>query len=203
MAQLTENVTTWLESTVQSSDLHRHKIEVYPLDQRLADKTCGQALTYSLVSEQIQRQNTVKIQCPDQSGWQLFVSAKISQQVPAVAVSRQLAAGSYLSSDVLNSTETDLLQSRGALVSDIELVVGARTKKSLNVGQILRLNDLCLVCKGDVVTIVGLSNGLSVTTKATALQDGSLGDNVKVQNLQSKRVLTAQITAVKRVEIKL
>jgi len=108
-----------------------------------------------------------------------------------------------LSSDMLLQTETELLQSRGALVNEAQLIVGARTKRALNAGQILTQNDLCLVCKGDVVTIAGVSNGLSVTTQATALQDGTLGDDVKVQNLLSKRVVTAQITAVKRVEIKL
>lgn len=203
MADLTDNAAQWLESQAANSALNQLKIQVYPLDVRLADKSCEQQLIFSLVGEQLQRQNTVKVQCPDESGWQLFISAKVSQMVTAVAVTRQLAAGSYLTSEMLTQTETELLQSRGPLVSDTDLVVGARTKKTLNAGQILTQNDLCLVCKGDVVTIVGVSTGLSVTTQATALQDGALGADVKVQNLQSKRVLTAQITAVKRVEIKL
>ncbi len=203
MADLTLYTTQWLEQQTPDSGLNQLKIQVYPLDNRLADKTCEQSLQFALVSEQLQRQNTVKVQCPDSGGWQLFLPAKVSQFVDAVAVTRQLAAGSYLSSDMLTQTETELSQSRGALVPEVELIVGARTKRTLNAGQILTQNDLCLVCKGDVVTIAGVSNGLSVTTQATALQDGTLGDDVKVQNLQSKRVVTAQITAVKRVEIKL
>jgi flagella basal body P-ring formation protein FlgA len=203
MADLTENAAEWLETQASASALNQLKIQVYPLDARLADKSCEQPLTFSLVGERLQRQNTVKVQCSDQTGWQLFISAKVSQFVTAVAVTRQLAAGSYLTSEMLTQTETELLQSRGPLVSEVQLIVGAKTKKALNAGQILTQNDLCLVCKGDVVTIVGVSTGLSVTTQATALQDGALGADVKVQNLQSKRVLTAQITAVKRVEIKL
>jgi flagella basal body P-ring formation protein FlgA len=203
MADLTENATKWLELQASAPASDKLRIQVYPLDPRLADKHCEQLLEFSLVGEQLQRQNTVKVQCPDQSGWQLFLSAKVSQLVTAVAVTRQLAAGSYLSGDMLAQTETELLRSRGPLVSEVQLVVGGRTKKALNAGHILTQNDLCLVCKGDVVTIIGVSTGLSVTTQATALQDGALGDDVKVQNLQSKRILTAQITAVKRVEIKL
>lgn len=203
MADLTGDAAKWLESQASAAASNQLKIQVYPLDARLADKNCDQPLNYSLVGGQLLRQNTVKIQCTDQSGWQLFVSAKVSQLVTAVAVTRQLATGSYLSKELLTQTETELLQSRGALISDAQLVVGARTRKALNAGQILTQNDLCLVCKGDVVTIIGVSNGLSVTTQGTALQDGTLGDDVKVQNLKSKRVLTAQITAVKRVEIKL
>jgi flagella basal body P-ring formation protein FlgA len=203
MADLTENAAEWLKAQASVSALNQLKIQVYPLDARLTDKSCEQPLTFSLVGERLQRQNTVKVQCSGQTGWQLFISAKVSQFVTAVAVTRQLAAGSYLTSEMLTQTETELLQSRGPLVSEVQLIVGAKTKKTLNAGQILTQNDLCLVCKGDVVTIVGVSTGLSVTTQATALQDGALGADVKVQNLQSKRVLTAQITAVKRVEIKL
>lgn len=203
MLDLTDSAAKWLESQASNSALNQLKIQVYPLDARLANKSCEQPLIFSLVGEQLQRQNTVKVQCSDETGWQLFISAKVSQLVTAVAVTRQLAAGSYLTGEMLIQTETELLQSRGPLVSEAQLVVGARTKKTLNAGQILTQNDLCLVCKGDVVTIVGVSTGLSVTTQATALQDGALGADVKVQNLQSKRVLTAQITAVKRVEIKL
>jgi flagellar basal body P-ring formation protein FlgA len=203
MSDLTTHTTTWLEQQAPDPSVNKLKIQVYPLDNRLPDKNCEQSLQTSLVNVQLQRQNTVRIQCPDTGGWQLFVSVKVSQLVNAVAVTRQLAAGSYLSNDLLVQTETDLLQSRGALVKEAQLIVGARTKKALNSGQIITQNDLCLVCKGDVVTIAGVSNGLSVTTQATALQDGTLGDEVRVQNLQSKRVVTAQITAVKRVEIKL
>ena len=104
---------------------------------------------------------------------------------------------------MIKTADIDLLQSRGKTVSAPEHIIGARSKKALNAGQIVTQSDLCLVCKGDVVTIAGVSNGLSVTTQATALQDGTLGDDVRVQNLQSKRIVTAQITAVKRVEIKL
>jgi len=203
MAELTVQATQWLETQIPDSESNRRKIQIYPLDSRLVDKNCEQSLLLSLVGEQLQRQNTVRIQCPDSAGWQLFVPAKVSQFVNAVAVTRQLAAGSYLSTDMLQQTETELLQSRGALVNEAQLIVGARTKRALNAGQILTQNDLCLVCKGDVVTISGVANGLSVTTQATALQDGTLGDDVRVQNLQSKRVVSAQITAVKRVEIKL
>jgi len=203
MSDLTTYTTNWLEQQAPDQSVNKLKIQVHPLDSRLADRNCEQSLQMSLVNVQLQRQNTVRIQCPDTGGWQLFVSAKVSQLVNAVAVTRQLAAGSYLSNDLLVETETELLQSRGTLVNDAQFIVGARTKKALNSGQIITQNDLCLVCKGDVVTIAGVSNGLSVTTQATALQDGTLGDDVRVQNLQSKRVVTAQITAVKRVEIKL
>lgn len=203
MSDLTNYATNWLEQKTSDTRAEKLKIQVYPLDNRLADKDCLQPLQLSLVNEQLQRQNTVRIHCPDANGWQLFVPARVSVQINAVAVSRQLPTGSYLSSDMLVQTETELLQSRGALISEAQLIVGARTKRALNAGQILTQSDLCLVCKGDVVTIAGVSNGLSVTTQAIALQDGTLGDGVKVQNLQSKRVVTAQITAVKRVEIKL
>ena len=201
--QLTEMTHDWLATQLTETAAIEQKIVVHPLDARLPEKHCDSALTFELIGNQVQRQNTVKLQCPDAQPWQLFLSVKISQLVQAVVSTRQLPAGSFLTSDMLALEHVDLLQSRGALVQDPQQIIGARTKRSLNSGQILVHTELCLVCKGDIVTIEGVSSALSVTTKATALQDGTLGDDIRVQNLQSKRIVTAQITAVKRVEIKL
>jgi flagella basal body P-ring formation protein FlgA len=83
------------------------------------------------------------------------------------------------------------------------MVIGARTKRSLNIGQIITNADLCLVCKGDIVTIEGISDSLVVSAAGKALADGALGDNVRVQNLQSGRTIVASVSAIKKVAIKL
>jgi len=134
MSDLTNYTANWLEQQKFDSSHGQLKIQVHPLDVRLADKTCDQPLQLSLVNGQLQRQNTVRIYCSDLNGWQLFVPAKIGVYVNAVAVSRQLPAGSFLSSDMLVQTDTELLQSRGAIIDEPLLIVGARTKRALNAG---------------------------------------------------------------------
>ncbi len=203
MADIAEQSTAWLSLQLSQSDSSQQDVLVHPLDARLAAKTCEQPLQFSLVSTKVQRQNTIRVLCTDSPGWQLFLSARVSQLIQAVTASRQIPAGTVISSDMLSLGSAESSQTRASLVQDPALIVGARAKRSLNQGQILNQTDLCLVCKGDVVTIEGISTGLTVTTQATALQDGTLGEAVRVQNNGSNRVIKAEIVAVKRVVIKL
>ncbi len=203
MADITEQSTRWLSQQLSQSDSVRQDITLHPLDGRLAAKTCELPLEFSLVAGKVQRQNTIRVLCADSPGWQLFLSARVSQLISAVTASRQIPAGTVISPDMLSLGSAESSQTRASLVQDPALIVGARAKRSLNQGQILNQTDLCLVCKGDVVTIEGISTGLTVTTQATALQDGTLGEAVRVQNNVSNRVIKAEIVAVKRVAIKL
>lgn len=203
MTELSAQASGWLQQEVQTMEYGQLQLELYPLDTRLANKECETALTFSLVTPKIQRQNTVRIQCSDSNSWQLFVPVRMTQLITAVMSSQKIPAGSYITAEMLKTADIDLLQSRGKTVSAPEQIIGARSKKALNAGQIVTQSDLCLVCKGDIVTIEGISSTLTVSTQAIALQDGAFGDTVRLQNVQSQRIVSAVITAVKKAEIKL
>ncbi len=204
MAELSAQASEWLQQQLQQMEHGQMQAELYPLDNRLADKSCDSAPQFSLVTPKLQRQNTVRISCADEgNSWQLFVPLRLRQQISTVVSTQKIAAGSYLTAEMLTMADIDVLQSRGMPVTNLQLVIGARSKKALNAGQMLSQADLCLVCKGDVVTIEGISSTLSVSTQATALQDGSFGDTVRLQNNQSQKVISAVVTAVKKAEIKL
>jgi flagella basal body P-ring formation protein FlgA len=198
-ADLTNAAQQWLQQ--QSAD--QVQIRVHPLDARMKARECDAPLQFSMVNPKIQSQNSIKVLCSGTNGWQLYLSARASQLVEVVVATRQLAPGSVLSMDMVQLENRDQLFSRGATISNPDIVEGARTKRALNPGQILTLRDLCLVCKGDMVTIEGISGTLIVATSGKALSDGSLGDNIEVQNLNSGRKVQANVTAVKKVAINL
>jgi flagella basal body P-ring formation protein FlgA len=202
-AQLSSQANAWLETRLAEQGTENAKVIMYPVDQRIASKFCELPLEFSLVNQSIQTQNSIRVQCPDQSGWQVYLSAKVSKMVMALVSNRQLAAGSLITEDAIYAQEREQSQARGVLLQDPAMVIGARTKRSLNIGQIITNADLCLVCKGDIVTIEGISDSLVVSTAGKALNDGALGDNVRVQNLQSGRTIVASVSAIKKVAIKL
>ena len=82
------------------------------------------------------------------------------------------------------------------------LIVGSRNKRSLSVGQIISLQDLCLVCRGDIVTIQISNSGLSVSASGVAQQDGTFGDTVTVKNQQSGRNVQTEVVGVNQVKVK-
>jgi len=199
-AQISQAGQDWLNQQLDDSSV---QAKVYPLDNRLANRYCTQPLQFSLVSPRIQTQNSIRVLCDGPAGWQLYLSAKVSKMLEVAVSERQLAAGTVLSIDMFRIELRDQLLSRGAVVQDPAIINGARSKRSLSVGQVVTMQDLCLVCKGDLVTIEGISGTLIVATAGKALSDGSLGENIQVQNLNSGRTVQASVTAVKKVAIQL
>jgi flagella basal body P-ring formation protein FlgA len=62
---------------------------------------------------------------------------------------------------------------------------------------------LCFVCKGDKVTIMAVSVGLSLKVSGIAQQDGNLGDTIRVQNASSKKIVSATVSSTREVSIQI
>lgn len=198
-AQLTAATSDWLKQQDQvPAGTHS---QISALDSRLPDKECDQPLQFSFAGP-VNNQATVHIRCASPKPWQLFVSARFSEQTEAVISVRNITLGSLITADMLTMGQADLRLARGSLIKEPASVIGARVKRSLSAGQVVTLQDLCLVCKGDIVTISGLNNGLEVRTAGIAQMDGILGDQIRVSNRQSNRIVVAEVVAVKKVEIK-
>lgn len=197
---LTAAATRWLQHQLpQTSQLN---IDVTALDNRIGDKTCTEPLQFSLSQPVTQRQNTVKIRCSANNNWQLYLPVRIDETVQAIILQQNIATGSMITADMLVSEQRQRRFIRGNLVSDPAAVIGARAKRALSIGQVVTLQDLCLVCKGDVVTITANDNGLNVAATGIAQADGTLGDTIPVTNRQSGRDVSAQVIAVSQVKVK-
>ncbi len=60
---------------------------------------------------------------------------------------------------------------------------------------------VCVVCRNDSVLIQAISNGMNITTKGTALSDGSLGQQIRVKNDKSNRIIDAQVSGIGEVVV--
>lgn len=201
-AELTAAATNWLTEQLPADDIQNIKIEVNELDNRIGNKSCELPLTFNLAQAITQRQNTIQIRCNATDSWQLYLPVKIDEIVDAVILQQNITMGSLITADMLTTDKRERRFIRGSLVTNAEDVIGAKTKKALSIGQILTLQDLCLVCKGDVVTISISDNGISVAATGVAQSDGSLGDTIRIINQQSKRAINAEVIAVNVVKVK-
>ena len=199
--QLTELAEQWLQQQL-AADKSQRQLDINALDSRIGNKTCLQVPEFRLSQPAGQRQNTVVIRCNDNPGWQLYLPVRIDEIVQTLVLRQNIASDSVLTANMLESTTRQRRYIRGNLVTDARSVIGAKTKRALSMGQILTFQDLCLVCKGDVVTIAIDDKGLAVSVSGIATEDGSLGDVIPVQNRQSKRTIRAEVVGVNRVEIR-
>jgi flagella basal body P-ring formation protein FlgA len=105
--------------------------------------------------------------------------------------------GHALQADDVHELLCEVTDPRADYVRDCAEAIGMTAKRVLLPGDLLNRNwvaGVCLVRRGDVVRLVAQNGSISITVLARALQDGKLGDRIKVQNIDSDRALTAVVS---------
>ena len=123
-----------------------------------------------------------------------------------VTVLHPLKRGTIISDDDVVLRERDVGLITQGYMTAVELVVGQKLLRPMVTDQVLTLTHLeqaAVVRKGDQVVINARSGTLTVRMPGEALSDGGLSEQVRVKNLNSKRVIKARITGPGQVEVAL
>lgn len=167
------------------------------IDERLPLTRCEDALTISLPARmEIRRNTTVYLKCEGDKSWDLDLPVRVSIQKPYVTVAVPVAKGDILSEPMLTLAYQDQTLIRGDYLTDPTALIGVRSKRELKPGQPIRLTQVCVVCKGDQVTLSAENSSMQIKTMARALQDGSFGDMIRLVNTRSGRTVQGQVSAV-------
>ena len=167
------------------------------IDERLPLTRCEDALTISLPARmEIRRNTTVYLKCEGDKSWDLYLPVRVSIQKPYVTVAVPVAKGDILSEQMLTLAYQDQTLIRGDYLTDPTALIGVRSKRELKPGQPIRLTQVCVVCKGDQVTLSAENSSMQIKTMARALQDGSFGDMIRLVNTRSGRTVQGQVSAV-------
>ena len=197
-----EFAESFIKSQLLSTQNERVSIEVTKIDRRITVTQCEGNMSAELVgNKSLQRSATVRIRCSNANNWQLHVQAKIIRLVPVVVSSRPLSKGSLLTK---NNTRIEYMNRtllRSGYISDLSFVNMARLKRQLANKQMISTRDICLVCKGENVTITSSVGNLTVKTSGVALANGILGDKINVQNSKSKRIVSGIVQAAGIIQI--
>ncbi len=82
-------------------------------------------------------------------------------------------------------------------VVDLKSLVGMEVKRTLKEGTIIRKNAIAapiLVYKKELVTLTVETNQMRLTAQGQAMDDGAMGDVIRVMNLTSKKVISAVVS---------
>ncbi|WP_105254920.1 flagellar basal body P-ring formation chaperone FlgA [Pseudoalteromonas sp. T1lg75] len=178
------------------------QVKAIDLDARIGSRHCAQEPELSTASEPpFNRQVTVQLKCPEPALWTQYVHVRIDKLSPIVVANSHIARGQIIAATDVSTELRPQHFVRARYVEAPDLVIGSRSKRTIRQGLPINLNQLCMVCKGDSVTIVAKINGLTIKTSGEALEDGGLGENIRVRNRKSGRLLSAQVTAVETVAV--
>lgn len=172
------------------------------IDERIFATDCPEELYTSSSSYNGSASNiTVLVECPA-DGWRVYVPVRLTITVPMVTTANALSRGQIITERDVTISMVDLLRFRRQGFSSQGMVIGAKTQKNLQLGDVINHNDICVVCRNESVLIRAGSNGMNITTKGTALSDGNLGEQIKVKNERSNRIIDAQVIGMGEVAVR-
>ncbi len=184
------------------------KIQVVPVDPRITVQDCQQNLQFE---HPFPNQPAVRVRCA-QPVWQLFVNLNTGQataplnhaSAPAptlykVLVSKELLKrGTVITPAMFSYAEMPVAGMENQIISDANLLKNLELVRDLTPNTPLRSYDVknaVLVKRGQEVQVnAGEGQGFTITMRAEALQDGGLGEQIRLKNVESGRSLYGVIT---------
>jgi len=188
--------------------LQGRTVHVVPLDNRIVLQACQQKLQFE---QPFVNQPNVRVRCA-QPQWQLFVtlgngaapsSAKTDNPaaatlMKALVAKEVLKRGTIISPDMFMLTEMPASGMENQVIVDPQLLVNMELVRDLAPNAPLRTYDLkkaVMVKRGQEVQVTaGAGQGFLITMRAEALQEGALGEQIRLKNSESGRSLTAVVT---------
>lgn len=200
----------FLEFTVEdylatSQTEGRYEIEVNNLDPRLRMPLCDQQLGANLESPaQPIGRVTVRVRCDGSSPWTVFVPAQVHLYRNVVTMNRALKRDTIIGEGDVSLRERDVGMLKQGFLGELEQAVGQKVVRPTVVDQVLtpaHIENAELINKGDQVVITARTGGLAVRMPGEALSKGALAEQIRVRNLNSKRVVKARVTGPGQVEV--
>jgi flagella basal body P-ring formation protein FlgA len=193
----------YLTEQYPSTDAERVRISVARLDPRIKIKPCKIPLTANIPEKNSAINVNIKISCDESISWKIYLSAKVEITKAVLIATSTISKGDKLDNSNIELAYMPINRIRGDKLTDINIVFGAKAKKRIAKGRTLSKRSFCLVCKGDVVTIIASSNSFSIKTRGVALSSGNINEQIRVKNSRSNKIITPRVKALNQVVINL
>ncbi|GAD02715.1 flagellar basal body P-ring formation chaperone FlgA [Agarivorans albus] len=202
-SQLEKAAVDFVYSQITHDNGQKIELTANQLDERIAIPDCSTPYRYSLANGEVRRNTSVLVTCDEHANWRLYIPVRKQVLLAVVVAASPIQEGAALTNAQLTTNFLPENRLRGSYFTELELLVGAKLRRAMRKDQIITGRDICIICKGDAVTISANAGGLNVTTQGTALSSGTIGDTIRVRNNQSQRLVTGRVKAIGIVEVKL
>jgi flagella basal body P-ring formation protein FlgA len=192
-------------------------MQIAPLDWRLRIQPCQQSLQFE---QPFAGQASIKARCADPQ-WQMFLNLVQSNgqtdlnktAAPATSNKQQvlvakelLKRGTLINPSMFVKAEMPAPGMESQLLTDLKSLVNMELVRDLTPNTPLRSYDVkpaVLVKRGqEVIVTAGQGQGFQISLRAEALQDGGLGEQIRLKNSESGRSLSAVVTGPNEAKVR-
>jgi flagella basal body P-ring formation protein FlgA len=175
------------------------------LDNRLALAPC--TLPLVVETRDTPQPNTrlnVQVSCQQANNWSIYVPVELAIYRPAVVAVNALTHGSTVGPGDVRLVEVNISQINGQHLSSLNDAIGKDVKRSIAAGAAISDQQLIaplMVRRGEAVLINASSNIVAVKVSGIAMTDGRLGEQIRIKNQSSSRIVNARITGPGQAEV--
>lgn len=217
LEKMHSQVRNWVAKT---NGVSADEVQIAPMDSRLQVLPCERPLW---VDHPFASKETVRVRCPSVAGtaaqnanavpvWQLYLrivsavapvrtaAVVMANPVKMVVTKQLLQRGTVLTADMLQEVDAPVLpngQVDTSQLTSVKDVQMAELVRDVPAGTPLRSNDIrraILVKMGQqVLMTVGNGSDFQIRVRVEALQDGRMGDQVKLKNAESGKSLSGLV----------
>jgi flagellar basal body P-ring formation protein FlgA len=171
----------------------KYYVTATQLDSRLRLADCAQDLeTFVANNGAVQTRTTIGVRCRDVGGWTLYVPVAVEVEAPVLVLRRALARRARIEALDVELQTRRLPGISSNFVNDMNSLLGRRLRRALAAGTPLTTDALdrdVLVQRGQSVTLIASNGGIEIRAQGRALSEGSERDRVRVQNVNSLKVV--------------
>lgn len=203
------------------------QIQFAPMDERTPVKPCANPMQFDFP---FASRDTLRVRCPGNATWQLYLRvmgpttvAKAEQRavippIPAepvavktapelrkvVVAKQQLQRGTRLSPDMFEVVERAVPNWTPAMLASIQDMAQMELVRDLSAGSVLQVYDTkksVLVKQGQIALLtLGEGKGFQISVKVESLQDGRLGDQIRLKNAESGKILSGVVVGTNAIK---
>lgn len=170
----------------------KHFVSAANLDPRLRLQQCQSELEAFSHTAEIGARTTVGVRCTAGTAWTLYVPVTVEVEVPVLVLRRALARRARVTLADVEPQVRRLPGSASNFITDIASLQGHRLKRALPAGSAITVDALApdiLVRRGQQVTLIAAVNGVEIRAQGQALTEGGAQERVRVQNVNSRKVV--------------
>lgn len=186
----------------------RPKINVGHLDSRLRLAACDKPLeAFTTDGSKIKGRTTIGVRCRGSQPWSIHVPATIAIFENVAVTTTALMRGHLMTAADIRLEQRNMKQISGRhFIRDLDQIIGKVLKRPISEDKVIQVSYLempTLVRRGQIVTILAITNGLVVRMNGKSMMDGAMGDLIQVRNPKSKKIINGTVTAVGEVRVNL
>lgn len=201
-AEIKQQVMDFLSEQFNPENSELVEISLNDIDPRKRVSYCDDPLEIEVANRNSFSQRfPIKVMCHTGKPWRVYLNAQINEKVQALVTTQTLAKGTPISADMIELRLVDKHKVKYRSSTDVSAIVGGRAIRNLPANYQIGIQDVCLVCKGDEISIIAQFSNMTIKTSGTALENGFKGETIDVQNNTSNRLVKGIISEAREVSV--